>query len=172
MTDKQVEWQRANPEKVRAAKARYRAKPETRAKERKYRDDYKKRPEVKAREKAFMSSAQRLAWRREYRRVVREKNYIKYMVARIKQRAKVRGLEMTLTETDIPIPEFCPVLGVKLVLSGDRWALPSIDRLDNSRGYVPGNVRVISRKANALKSDATIAELEAVLAYMRREGCP
>lgn len=44
---------------------------------------------------------------------------------------------------------------------------PSIDRFDNSRGYTPDNIRVISLRANIIKSDATADEVEAVLNYMR-----
>lgn len=55
----------------------------------------------------------------------------------------------------------CPELGIPL-----EWDLPkasddspSIDRINNLLGYVPGNVRVISRRANRLKNDATDDEL-------------
>jgi hypothetical protein len=35
-----------------------------------------------------------------------------------------------------------------------------------SLGYVPGNIRVISMRANRIKTDATADELRAVLRYM------
>ena len=38
------------------------------------------------------------------------------------------------------------------------WAVPSIDRIDNTKGYVPGNVIVMSHRANKLKGDATKEE--------------
>ena len=43
----------------------------------------------------------------------------------------------------------------------------TIDRVDPDGGYVTGNVRVISMRANRIKSDASIAELESVIAYMK-----
>jgi hypothetical protein len=43
---------------------------------------------------------------------------------------------------------------------------PSVDKFDNDRGYVKGNVNVISNRANVLKNDATVAEMRAVLTYM------
>ena len=70
-----------------------------------------------------------------------------------------------------PLPLTCPVLGITL-----NWTLegkgspndcPSIDRLDPAKGYVKGNVRIISQKANRLKSNASMDELEAILTYMK-----
>jgi len=43
---------------------------------------------------------------------------------------------------------------------------PSLDRIDNSKGYVPGNIAVISMRANMIKNNATLAELKAIVAYM------
>lgn len=92
------------------------------------------------------------------------------LLARI--RARKRGLEATIQWRDILWPEMCPVLGVRLVYGMGRGEedapfRASLDRHDNSRGYVPGNVYVISYRANQLKSNANIAEIEAVLDYMR-----
>lgn len=93
------------------------------------------------------------------------------MLRNIKQRAKKKGWECTITEDDFEIPEYCPVLGVKLERNSSKgwwpWS-PSMDRIDNTKGYVPGNVEVISWRANSLKSDATIEELEKVLDYMKK----
>ena len=83
------------------------------------------------------------------------------MLNNSKQRAKVAGLKHTLTIDDIIIPDYCPVLGIKLE-TGDRKRkgnAPSIDRIDNSKGYTKENIMVISNKANMIKNDATIDEL-------------
>ena len=86
---------------------------------------------------------------------------------RAKNRARKIGVRFDLKPSDIVIPEFCPVLGVKLVRSKmkSNFASPSIDRIFPERGYVRGNVRVISQKANTIKNNSTIEELEKVLAY-------
>jgi hypothetical protein len=47
---------------------------------------------------------------------------------------------------------------------------PSLDRIDPSKGYVKGNVRVISARANLLKNDATVGELTLVLEDLREIG--
>lgn len=88
-----------------------------------------------------------------------------------RQRALRSGREHTLKLKDIPpIPDRCPVLGIKLVVGADwanRLSAPSLDRVDNTKGYVPGNVQVLSLRANNMKNDSTIEELELVLAYMK-----
>jgi len=76
-------------------------------------------------------------------------------------RAKRLGRLWTITKESIIIPDFCPVLGIPLFREGrDTWLnAPSLDRVNNDLGYVPGNVMVISRRANLLKGDATLEEL-------------
>ena len=78
-----------------------------------------------------------------------------------KSRAKKKDREFNLELSDITIPERCPILGVLLQYNSDY--APSIDRIDSSKGYIKGNVRVISKRANVLKNNATIEELKAVL---------
>lgn len=95
------------------------------------------------------------------------------MLRGAKYRAKTRGVPFDLTLTDIVIPARCPVLDIPLVVRARTGFpapdSPSLDRIIPARGYVKNNVRVISHKANTLKRDATIEELEKIIAYMRRE---
>jgi hypothetical protein len=75
-------------------------------------------------------------------------------------------MEFSITASDITIPDTCPVLGIKLKISergsGRQNTAPSLDRVDNTKGYVPGNVEVISWRANALKRDITPEEMVAL----------
>jgi len=89
-----------------------------------------------------------------------------------KARAKRDGRVFDLGLADITIPEMCPVLGMPLVFHKGRHQAdsPTLDRINNDKGYVKGNVRVISFRANSLKKDAAVEELEAVVQYMRREA--
>lgn len=91
------------------------------------------------------------------------------MLRSARQRAREKGIEFRLTEEDIVIPEICPVLGIPLTrYSGNRsGGSPTLDRRDNSLGYVPGNVFVISHRANRLKADSTIEEILAIARYMQ-----
>jgi hypothetical protein len=63
----------------------------------------------------------------------------------------------------------CPVFGIPLEWScqrnqgrGPHPYAPSIDRIDPERGYVKGNVWIISYRANTIKSNATHEELKLV----------
>jgi FMN phosphatase YigB (HAD superfamily) len=81
-----------------------------------------------------------------------------------KKRAKEKGLDFNLEITDITIPSVCPILKVSMVI-GTNTA-PSIDRIDNTKGYVKGNIKIISKRANTIKSDGTIEEHKAIIQYM------
>lgn len=95
-------------------------------------------------------------------------NPAKYLCNSAKGNAKAKNLEFDITPEDIIVPDVCPVLGIPIqVLSEDREASASIDRIDSTKGYVKGNVVVISAKANRLKNNATVEELEAILKWMR-----
>lgn len=85
------------------------------------------------------------------------------MLERARARAKVKNTECTITIEDIKIPDVCPILKIKLSRnfgkSGGRDNSPSLDRIDSSKGYIPGNIWVISNKANTMKHNATKNEL-------------
>ena len=98
------------------------------------------------------------------------KNPISYILWRTKAKCKKEGIPFDLSHADILIPEFCPVLGIKLHI-GDgmaNGASPSVDRTNPKLGYVKGNIAVISNRANTIKSDATVEEIERVLQYVKR----
>ena len=85
------------------------------------------------------------------------------MHQRAKQRCRVTGKEFNLEVSDIVIPDVCPALGIKLnINSGKPGAYrnsPSLDRIDNKKGYTKDNIQVISQLANAMKCHATNEEL-------------
>lgn len=89
-------------------------------------------------------------------------------------RCRKTGMEFTLAKEDVVVPELCPVFGFPLVVNTGhvKFNSPSLDRIDPSKGYIPGNVMVISHKANSIKQKATIEEVQAVLDYMKRVGAP
>lgn len=76
--------------------------------------------------------------------------------------AKARNLEHSITLDDIIIPIMCPYLEIQLTSKVESCNHPttcSLDRIDSSKGYIPGNVQVISRLANLMKSNASEEQL-------------
>jgi hypothetical protein len=87
-----------------------------------------------------------------------------------RQRSKKRNTPFSICEKDIVVPEFCPVLGIKIERSKTGHSCdnsPSLDCVIPQLGYVPGNIMVISHKANTIKSNATVEDLEKVLQWLR-----
>lgn len=98
------------------------------------------------------------------------KSLVNSMYNNAKSRAKRLCIPFSISKEDIIIPEVCPVLGIELIWGVGNGRMndssPSLDRRDPSLGYVPGNVTVISWRANRLKGDAVVAELQLVCVYM------
>ena len=93
----------------------------------------------------------------------------KLLYSNIKSRCKRIGREFSIELEDILIPEKCPVFGFDLKREDRQtWmCAPSVDRIDSSKGYIKGNVTVVSRRANIIKRDATIEELEQLFNYYK-----
>lgn len=92
------------------------------------------------------------------------------MLFNARSRAAASHLPFELTIDDIHIPTVCPVFGtaLKRQRGGMTDDSPSLDRLKPCLGYVRGNVWVISMRANRIKADATLAELELLIQSLRR----
>jgi chitodextrinase len=87
------------------------------------------------------------------------------------QRAKKSGLPFSITAKDIKIPKRCPALGIVLKQgTGHRRidSSPTLDRINPSLGYVPGNVVVISGLANNIKSSADYRQIARVSSWLKR----
>ena len=107
-----------------------------------------------------------------------------------KGRVKADGVEFTIEPEDIPgvkiretiteangrkytsweaveYPKVCPVLGIELDwgMNGNQPNSPSLDRIDPTKGYIPGNVMIMSKLANAMKQNATPEQLNQFSRY-------
>jgi hypothetical protein len=82
-------------------------------------------------------------------------------------RAERDGLEFSIDVSSLVLPTHCPVLGLELFITGEGRTdhSPTLDRIDNKRGYIPGNVVVVSWRANRLKNDATLDEIRKLAAF-------
>lgn len=109
--------------------------------------------------------AERHAHRRSSNRAF---NRLRELLHERKARAIVKGLPFEITVDDVRqmTPSHCPVLGIELTYGGPLDSSPSIDRLDNTKGYTRNNVRIISTRANRIKSDGTAEEHRRVSEWM------
>ena len=85
-----------------------------------------------------------------------------------KANAKRNGIEFTLQFGHFEWPKYCPILGLEIdyFADGRQENSPSIDRIDSSKGYIPGNVHVISWRANRIKNDGTAEEHYKIAKYL------
>jgi hypothetical protein len=96
-----------------------------------------------------------------------------------KNRAKRLGKVFSISVEDVRVEwekalvsGVCPYLGIRLVFEGPRQdGSPSLDRIDPNLGYEPGNIAVVSFRANVVKNDGTVEEhlkiAEAVAQFLR-----
>ena len=102
----------------------------------------------------------------KYRQDMRKRQRKKYrediqyrLYRRAKSSAAQRNILCTITKADIQVPEKCPVFGTLFSENHDTMYRATLDRIDSSKGYEPGNIQVISWLANTMKNNATPEEL-------------
>jgi hypothetical protein len=152
------QWRRDNPEKAREVSHNWATT---------HRDEAKRA----AKEWREQNPERELDGKRRWYR----ENWIRLTLKAALKRAERKGIEFTITEADIQPPPLCPVFGIPLVVGEGRVGFghdnsPTVDRIDDTKGYVPGNVAVISMKANVLKGRGTAEEHEAIARWMRASG--
>lgn len=128
--------------------------------------EFRKRPST-----AFCSSRCKMAAAREQAFGKRDGAFDEYLNKKVKaarKRAREQRIPFDLHWRDLHVPDTCPILGTPIIKGGDLNDLPSLDKIVPTLGYVRGNVQIVSNRANRLKSDATIEELRAILAYMEK----
>lgn len=92
-----------------------------------------------------------------------------------KNRSLKNGREFSITIDDFNIPKKCECCGFSMSEKNNPpqdskifHAYPSLDRVDNEKGYVRGNVFVICSHCNFIKGKWSLKELENIVRYMRR----
>ena len=140
-------------------------------------------------EKAIQNTSERVARRRELELKRREnpeyvkhrnkkdrerrhsnvESYKKAMLSSARSRARSKNLDFNIDVSDIELPEVCPLLGIPLSINASNKEFSySLDRIDSSKGYVRGNVWVISDRANRLKNNATLEELDMLVTNLKK----
>ena len=89
--------------------------------------------------------------------------------AKVRYHAKRKKVSFNLTPDDFVYPDVCPILGIQITRKLKRENHPTMDRVNPLKGYVKGNTRMISQKANLMKQDNTIETLERLIQYIRGE---
>ena len=98
-----------------------------------------------------------------------------YATGGAKTRAYVKQVPFDLTSEYVQsiTPDCCPVFGTQFVFTGNKRMRPesaSLDRLDPEKGYIIGNVVVISMKANTIKNAYNSTDLYAVANWLQAQG--
>lgn len=91
--------------------------------------------------------------------------------SRKKQNSKRGKHEFTVKFTDINWVDVCPILGIEIDWMNTKRGenSPSLDRTDSTKGYIPGNVQVVSWRANRIKNDGTAEEHFMIGNYLKSQ---
>src|SRR4051812_41029308 len=101
-----------------------------------------------------VTSEQRVIWKKNYNRcyAAKHRESIEGKYTQWKNGAKARGYEWGLTiEFLRSLPLVCHYTGQELTLEIKQPNTVSLDRIDNTRGYLPDNVCFTTWKINKLK---------------------
>jgi hypothetical protein len=141
-------WRKANTEKIKEYNRTYRLRPEALTQKRKRIEDS----------------------------LISDESYrIRYLLIGARNRAAKRGMDFdsglleALLRAGLPV--LCPCCNLKIDyanLSRTNGKQPSLDRMDNKKGYTVANVKIICFRCNILKNAATITDIKNILAYMER----
>lgn len=76
--------------------------------------------------------------------------------------------DFTITMSDLEWPTHCPILGIELdwFANSTQENSPSFDRINPELGYIPGNVIIISWRANRIKNDGTAEEHRKIAEFL------
>jgi hypothetical protein len=105
-----------------------------------------------------------------------EESYVRadefYQIIREKFRRKKASNykhEWNIEFNDLTFPTHCPILGIELNYSASYRSddSPSFDRIDSSKGYVKGNVVIMSWRANRIKNDGTAEEHQRIADFIK-----
>ena len=101
------------------------------------------------------------------------KDLQRQLYSNAKQRAKKYNIPFNISKDDIIVSKTCPVFGIEI-----KWGIgfgktnnsPSLDRVIPEKGYVKGNVVVISWLANKLKNNGTLEQLQQICNYIEHHA--
>ena len=115
-------------------------------------------------------SVERQATQRQHKRNRHKADWRREILAKAKQRAKIKKIPFAISLDDIDIPLECPWLKIPLFSNEGKFGpnSPSLDRVLPELGYVKGNIIVISHLANTIKQNASWQQIQAVADGVRK----
>lgn len=153
-----TEWYRKNPDKAREHNQKYLSDPENKRKNQEYKarwfQENKKRKKNELVEKTKTPE-----------------EHIRIALKNRKYSCKGKH-DFTITINDLEIPSVCPLLGIPLTFGKGmkiRESAATLDRINSAKGYVKGNVQIISYRANRIKNDASLEELKKIGRWAENE---
>lgn len=103
-------------------------------------------------------------------------NPIKTTWDRARARAKKAGIQFSITLEDVQTiwTNICPIYQIQLKTNEGKPGPDShsIDRIDNSKGYIPGNIAIVSMRFNSEKRNLSPELLRRMLSYMEGRLLP
>ena len=142
-------WYQNNPGKATEHNKKYLSKEENRLKNKEYKAKWFQQNKVRKKQEQEKESKD-------------PKEHIRIAIRRRKSQTKNKNYDFNIELEDLEIPTHCPILGLELTFGKGikvRETSATLDRIDSSKGYVKGNVQIISYRANRIKNDATLDEL-------------
>lgn len=105
-----------------------------------------------------------------YAEIYDKKTHARRLLSTIRKKCKEKNIKFNLSIYDIVIPEYCPVLGFKIMKGSGSPTDVTTDRIRPELGYVKGNIIIVSRLANQIKSTGTSEQIATVARFYARLG--
>jgi hypothetical protein len=123
---------------------------------------------------AYDKSPQRKAFHKTWLLKKRQEDPCRFIFYSAKHRAKKDNILFTITKEDVyslyPSDGKCPILGIELSpnTKTTQDSSPSLDRIVPEKGYVIGNIVVVSHRANRIKNNATLEDLKKIVCFLEK----
>lgn len=136
--------------------------------------EYRKNNKEKLKE--YESNPVRRAKNAQHLKQKRKEDPCRFIFYSAKKRAKESNLPFEITKEDIqniyPIDDKCPILGIDLYVSDNNSTdhSPTLDKVIPEKGYIKNNIVVVSYRANRIKNDASLEEIEKLYNFLKNRS--
>lgn len=109
---------------------------------------------------------------RRKRAISNKRDQAYFLRLNLKTKARRLGLPFDLRTDDLIVPDYCPVLGIKLVrgVGGRQDNAATVDRLNPKKGYVRDNIIIVSNLVNDVRSTATADQILRIGKFYKKMG--